>query len=457
MSTRHRSVRRARPSLSFGLLSTLLVVLCLAGGASRPDVLGQSVVRAISALAIIATIVFAQRTQEDTPRALFYLLAGIVALPLLQLVPLPPELWQALPGRGVFSAAVTGAQPWRPMAIEPAAALNAAGSLIVPSAIVIVAAGVARSEWERILAVILIIAGVSALVALLQVSGNPVGNPLVNFTSGAVSGLFANRNHFALFLALGCLVAPVWAVQNGDQASWRMPFAAGVMLFFFLVILASGSRAGILTGFLGSVIGVALIRREIRHALRWMPRWGVMGVGVGVVAFIAVLVWLSIASDRAASVNRVIAMTSSEDMRTRAFPVVMQMIGTYLPIGSGMGSFDALFRLHEPFSLLKPTYFNHAHNDFVEVVLDGGIPAIALLLAALGWWVAASLRVWRARPSSVSNPGRLGSSSLLLILIASLFDYPARTPMIMAMTALAAVWLGKSAYAVALKSRSEAA
>jgi hypothetical protein len=29
-----------------------------------------------------------------------------------------------------------------------------------------------------------------------------------------VSGTFANRNHFALFMAIGCVLAPAWAVQS---------------------------------------------------------------------------------------------------------------------------------------------------------------------------------------------------------------------------------------------------
>jgi len=113
-------------------------------------------------------------------------------------------------------------------------------------------------------------------------------------------------------------------------------------------------------------------------------------------------------------------------------------------VGSGFGGFDPIFRINEPFDLLKTTYFNHAHNDFLEIVLDGGLPAALLLAGALAWWGYASFRAVRSTlvaPDDV--PPLLGSALLLLLCIASLFDYPARTPMMMAMTIIAAIWLAQ--------------
>ncbi len=83
------------------------------------------------------------------------------------------------------------------------------------------------------------------------------------------------------------------------------------------------------------------------------------------------------------------------------------MIRTYFPVGSGLGGFDPLFRMHEPFELLKPTYFNHAHNDWLEIALDAGGAGIALLFGSILWWGMASARAWRSADGSVT--ARLGS------------------------------------------------
>ena len=103
-----------------------------------------------------------------------------------------------------------------------------------------------------------------------------------------------------------------------------------------------------------------------------------------------------------------------------------------------------MFRMHEPLSLLKLTYFNHAHNDLIEIVLDAGLPGLALLVAGIAWWAMASLRAWRTEPGMDHALPKLGSAMLLFVLLASGFDYPARTPMIMAAIVLAASWLASS-------------
>ena len=97
----------------------------------------------------------------------------------------------------------------------------------------------------------------AALLGLLQFSGAAIDNPFVNETPGVVSGNFANRNHFALFLALGCLLAPVWAFHGRRQAGWRAPVALGLVLLFALTILAGGSRAGLALGMVA--LSMALI------------------------------------------------------------------------------------------------------------------------------------------------------------------------------------------------------
>ena len=279
------------------------------------------------------------------------------------------------------------------------------------------------------------------LLGLLQFSGAPFNNPLINDTPGEVSGNFANRNHFAVFLALGCLIAPVWALLDRREPGWRAPAALGLMILSILVILASGSRAGILTGGLALGLGLAAVWRRIRRILQRYPRWMSFALPGAAVALVLLFVAISVAAGRAVSVDRAFALDQGQDMRTRGLPTVLAMIREYLPFGSGLGGFDAVFRMHEPFALLKPTYFNHAHNDLLEVVLDSGVGGAVLLLGALGWWVRASERAWRAGASGRSALPKLGSAILLIVIIASAFDYPARTPMMMAVIVVAAVWL----------------
>ncbi len=434
--------RISSPSLSFFLLAGLLAILWLAGGSARADVPGQMVVRTAAWGALMVYALFGPRLYRSELRPVVLLLLASIGLVVLQLIPLPPGIWWALPGRSALDGVtvVDGqAASWRPLAIVPGAAVNALSSLVIPFAILVLAMGLREDEWAWTPSLVLSLVMAAAVTGLLQLSGAGFNNPLINGTPGQMGGNFANRNHLALFLALGCLIAPVWAFSGGRRMGWRSPVAIALVLLFLLAILASGSRGGALVGVMALPIAMLLAKRGIQNGLRRAPRWVFPAITAAIFAVIVVFILFSVATDRAMSVDRLFLVDQGQDMRMRGLPVVLSMIGTYMPIGSGFGGFDPIFRMSEPASLLKPTYFNHAHNDFIEVALDGGVMGIALLLLAVAWWGIASVRAWRGG----TPMARLGSAILLLVLIASVFDYPARTPMMMAVIVMAAIWLAE--------------
>ena len=439
MPLSRRSGLLPKPSLAFVLLCALLVALLVAGGASRADVGGQVIVQTVAWGMLVVAIVFGPRPEMCRTGMAGVLLAGMILIVLAQLVPLPPSIWGALPGRMAL-VGVEGPDIWRPISMVPGATWNALSSLVVPSAVMVLSVTLREDERERVPPVLLGLVGASALVGLLQFSGAGFANPFVNDTPGQVSGLFANRNHFALFLALGCLIAPVWATRDG-RAGWRLPAALGLVLLFVLTILATGSRAGMLVGAVAIAGALLMSRHALRRLTRKGPRWLLPVLLTGSILVLAFFVILFVAADRAVSINRAVSVDGNEDMRIRGLPTVLYMVRHYFPVGSGFGGFDSIFRINEPFDLLKLTYFNHAHNDYLEIVLDGGAPALILLVIAVIWWGRRTIRVWRK--VDASTLARLGSAMLLLVLIASLFDYPVRTPMIMALTTLAGLWLGE--------------
>jgi len=444
MQPRHLLSTRFQPTLAFIFLVLLLGTLWLAGGASRADAIGQAVVRSVAWLLLIATILFGDPISFRKTKFLAGLLCASAVLLLLQLVPLPPGIWQALPGRQLFveAAAASGQpQPWRPWSIVPSATLNAASSLIVPATTLVLMTGSKDNERRWVLDLLLWAITGTAFVGLLQFSGVGIDNPLINDTVDSVSGTFANRNHFALFLAIGCLLLPAWAFPEGHRAHWRGPVALSLLLLFALTILASGSRAGLVLGLLALGIGLTFARRGIRRELRGAPRWVFPALIIAIVGLVGAFVLISVAVDRAASLHRALDMDIGQDLRSRTLPTVLEMIRTYFPAGSGFGGFDPIFRIHEPFDLLTITYFNRAHNDFLEIVLDGGLPGLLLLIGGLAWWIYASFRAWRMGSDAQDALPRLGSAMLLLVLVASAFDYPARTPMIMAVVIVGAIWL----------------
>jgi O-antigen ligase len=433
-----------RQDFAFLLLCLFFCVLWLAGGASREDVLAQAVVRAAAWAILIVASLFGKRPVLSELKPIVILFLLILALPLVQLIPLPPPMWQTLSGRKVFASAANAliSQPWRPISLVPGATFNAAASLVVPATILLLVAQMRGIRNERLLKLLCAFVAASLLLALMQAIAGATRNPFINEGADQVAGPFANRNHFAVLMAIGCLSLPAWAFRPNSEPGWRIFVLLGLLPLSLLSILVGGSRAGLVLGVVAIGLGPALARSEIRYALRRYPRWAFMAAMGVFVALAVVAVFAAVVADRAISISRIFSADPAQDIRQSALPVIMDMIRAYFPFGLGLGGFDPLFRLHEPFALLRLTYFNHAHNDFLEIAADAGLPGIMLLFAALGWWIWASWQVWRPG-SSAATTARLGSAILFVVFCASVVDYPARTPIMMAIVMIAGIWLAE--------------
>ena len=443
----------SKPTLPCCLFGALLVILWCAGGASRSDVLGQVVVRGVCWILLVTTVLFCRlpRVRAALPAMLF--LTAIAILAIVQLIPLPPSIWQTLPGRAIFidAALASGqAQPWRPLSISPGATKNAFSALVVPATALVLLMGLAERERGWLLSALLIAVVANTLLGLLQFAGLHFNNPFINEDVGQVSGIFANRNHFALFNAIGFLITPVW-MFDGRRPGWRLAAGASLILLFLMALLASGSRAGLAAGALAIVIAPAIVWRPLKLSLSSFPKWATLCFAIGAIATICVVLGIIVLSDRAASINRLMNVDTTMDLRSRALPTMLEMAQLYFPAGAGLGTFDVSFRIHEPFDLLKPSYLNHAHDDFLELVMDGGLAGVALVLAAVLWWGTASFKAWR--PSSEPNNmlAKLGSAIFLIVAAGSFVDYPVRTPMMMTLLVIASLWLGGGGHSSALR------
>lgn len=445
MPRQHAHSGRAS-TLSFWLLAVFLVILWIAGGASRGDVLGQAVVRFSAWALIVIAILALPRIEWRAIRAPAIILGAAILLVALQLVPLPPSVWSALPGRQILVEAATLAgidQPWRPFSISPSGTANALASLVVPGAVLLLAANLNPEQHWRIATLVLGLAFAGAVLGLLQFSGGWFDNPFHNDVSGEVNGNFANRNHFALFLAVGCVLALAWAFRGGESR-WKIAASFGMVVLFILMILATGSRSGVLLGIVGIALGGLVVRSRAIRELKALPRkLAAPLVAVGV-TIIATVIWLSISLNRAVSIERAVMLDEEADLRGQIWPVVLEMIESYFPAGSGFGTFDPVFRISEPDRLLNPQYINLAHNDWLQIPLEGGLAGCALLAGALLWFLRRIVGEWNKRGGRrgfVCPPAQAGALIIILVMIASISDYPARTPLVMALLALAAVWL----------------
>ncbi len=443
-----------RPTVDGLILFVFLVAVALLGGSSRADTLSLVILRPLAALFLAVGVVRSFRRWKDYRMPIAFLLAGVLVVA-AQLVPLPPSIWTSLPGREPLVEVMRVLKVpdvWRPLSMQPARTSNALFSLLVPAATLFLCIAAGPRGTRQAAYVLLALGGLGALLGVLQVIG-PDSSPLYlyrNTGEGFANGLFANRNHHAAFIAcLFPLIAIVAAESGKDQhrgqaVQWMLSAFA---LFLIALLLMTGSRAGLLLGMIGMGGGMWLFSlgraprgprpsRRFAAVRRWAP--ALLAVGA-----LTLLIVLSVVAARAPSIARLFGDGMEGGRRLVVYPTVLRMVPIYFPFGSGFGTFAEVFQINEPDAILGPTYLNQAHNDWLQILIEGGLAAAVAALAALAALVRLSMRMLSGPVTGRTAPllGRAGLIVLVVIALASVVDYPARAPSIAALVVVALMWM----------------
>lgn len=439
-----------QPNLQWLWFGLFVLGLTFLGGSSRPDPIQNALLRPISALLLVPAIWNLRPADLDRGRAILLMLALLVVWVVLQLVPLPAPVWQALPGREIVTAldAVAGLENvWRPISLTPFRGAESAFAMLVPFTALLLALGM-RMRFRALLFAIVGIGVIDAAFGLLQVIGG-AESPLYLFafsSRGAPAGIFANENHSAVYSAIVLLIITRLALQSQMQEdpTWIRFSYVPAFVLVLLAVLVTGSRAGfvatiaalissaIMVSFATAGANTSPARGRGRLDLLSSRSLALGSCGVAVALVGLAFVWL----ERTPAVSDIMGRTSFEDLRWSLLPILGEMASRHWIAGTGFGSFDAVYRMYEPTDLLIPAYVNHAHNDWLQFMIEGGLPAICLLVTFLTWfiWSVASLRnAGGARGEKII----FWTACLVILAAAELVDYPLRTPVFQA----TAMWL----------------
>lgn len=422
-----------------------LAVICfvlLFGGSSRADALSQPIVRLLSLVAIAASVAMVPGTIARPLRLPFAFIGAFAAVMLIQLIPVPASFWASFPPRDSFVPVLREvglADVARPLSLNPDGTVNALLALLPALAVVITASRASARAHARAVGLVLIVAFASALLGIGQIyAGRPYFYSPTN--EGSAVGLFANRNHFALLLASCFPLLALWLKLGSGSAQSllaRRWVALCAAVAIFPLLLATGSRAGLLLGLIGAALSLLLLRREIGTLMG--SRKGILFAAVPLVAGVVALALMLVFS-RAETIDRLFGEENAE-ARLTMLPYTLAMARDFMPWGSGGGSFIAAFKVYEPHAILTRFYLNNAHNEPVQMLIEYGAFG-ALLIVAFGvWFVRGGLAAWRDAGGLGAAFGRAGSILVLLSLGASLVDYPLRTPAASGLFALACCWM----------------
>lgn len=413
----------------------LLALSFVFGGASRDHALRLAIVElAALPLLVLAAGRLIRTGHWRDHRLALGLLAAIVAIPLVQLIPLPPAVWTGLPGRDqlVLALDLAGLQPgWAPLTLTPDLTWRSALALIPPAAMFMAALTLSPLQRGRLVSLCLAAAVVGILLGVAQMaSGGERLYPWETTGAGSVNGFFANRNHLASMLLA---VLPFGVVlgaaslrrRDGDRrALWFAAIFVGVVT---IALAAIRSRAGIML--FAPVMASSLLAAWIATG-RGRPAPALLlilgGVGAALTA-VAVLALPPI-------IERF--ETGDSQLRFDRWPAVAEAAQTYLPLGSGMGSFDAVYRSVEPLDELDFSFFNQAHNDYLETWLEAGWLGAAVILGFFVWYGRRTWSAWKAPASGERDLQRAASISIGVFLLHSIGDYPLRTATLAVLLAL---------------------
>jgi O-antigen ligase len=434
----------------------VMMASLLLGGGTRDGFLSDAILELLAIpafLLAIASLGDLPWSRADVRRraswALLFCLA-IASLPLVQLVPLPPQVWTRLRGREAVTAIfdiIGGARPWLPISVAPNATAVSALSLLPPFTIFLATLQLGYRERRWISQLAVAIGVVSVFLGLTQLAEGPASSlrffAVTNIDEAV--GFFANRNHFAALLYSLLLFAVAWTTDVIVAAgSWNdlkrlearvvVPLTASVMVCVVLLVgeVMARSRAGFGLTLVALAGGVALAVVGRRASTVVTPRKLALAA-TALVVFVVLQFGLYRMLGR-------LAVDPLEDARLAFAHNTLKAALAFMPLGSGVGTFVPVYAMFEtPADALPYVYANHAHNDYLEIWLETGVMGIALLGLFIVWIGLAGVRQWRQPPAGAGELDwsliRAASVIIALIMAHSFVDYPLRTGAMMAIFA----------------------
>jgi O-antigen ligase len=280
------------------------------------------------------------------------------------------------------------------------------------------------------------VAVAQALLGLMQFgagSTNPfcLGNP---YCGGSATGTYVNRDHLAGFLemilpvGLGLLAATVGRRPGAKhyRRSWRerllflSTWRAHVAVFYgaasvaiLLGLIFTRSRSGVML----AMLGILLVTLAFARRLGGNNVLGAVGTVTAIGLALAVEIGL------APVLQRFALQDPLEDSRWTIYSSVLQGIGSFFPLGSGAGSFPEVYRQFQPLELGRFS-INHAHNEYLEWLFEGGLIGACILLLLLVLYLRQWFRVRAHTQWTTFRFAQVGAGiGLLLISLHGLVDF----------------------------------
>lgn len=410
------------------------LLLCIILGGSAQGIWTNLALQLLGIVLVAWAALEAQPADGGGRPTFIYALLGVgLLLVLVQLIPLPAGLWTELPGRanleaGLGLAGESGiALPISETPYRSVATLFA----FIPGLALFVAIVTLRPSpgWLALA----IGTGMALNIGLgaIQVAGGPRTWTLYPITNFGAVGFFANINHMAALLlvtipfASALLLSSEGAGAASKHGRWIIGISTLVLAGIGIALI--GTRAVLALSGPVLIASIAIARGAARWRVIAFPIAG-LGLFGGIALLAASPIGTAVSATGA-------GIGEAAETRQEIWSTTAAAIRESFPVGTGLGSFEQVYMQYEDPSEVGRKYINHAHNDYLELVLELGAAGLILIVLFLGWWAKAAVRIWT---SPLSTPfERAATIASAALLAHSVVDYPLRTAALSAIFGMA--------------------
>jgi O-antigen ligase len=241
------------------------------------------------------------------------------------------------------------------------------------------------------------------------------------------TGTYINRNHYAGFLemifplSLALAFYELWKLRTKKRTEesnlHRIAFCLSIAVVVFVALVYSRSRMGIAAA---SISVVAMLAVALTSKL--YGKIALIVCAAFLILSIGVIAWIGAASVVERFHGSSQEYAAGERTRMSIWRGTVRLIGEHPWFGAGFGTFPIAYTVVQ--TTFLDQFVNHAHNDYLELASDLGIPTALGLTASLGWILMRSARAFRDTDRTLDKFVALGCvGSIVAILLHSLVDF----------------------------------
>jgi O-antigen ligase len=359
-----------------------------------------------------------------------------ILLPMLFLIPLPASLWNGLPGRELMvrSLELVGANDWATLSVDPIRTLLALTALITPLALLTIGWTATRDRLVTLGWIVIALGLANMAIGIPQVLSSGTTGLLYpeNPMPGVMFGSFANRNSTGLMLVAAMALAALLPLPT-RFARAELVIRASICALLLVAVILTRSRSALVLALVP--LALACLRMLVAQGMR--RAW----LALAPLALVA-LVAGALVTFAPGRVGDVMDRFNDDDVNARAYiwEDASYAAARYWPVGAGTGVFDEVFQIDESLENMTLRRAGRAHNDYLEVAIEAGLPGLALVA---GWLLLVGWLSWRARTGRDRWVAWSGAAILLVIALQSITDYPLRNQTLLAVGGYALLILAR--------------